>query len=382
MTNIKRVLTTISLFIVCIIALFFFYKNKFEFSKTDQIQTIVEPVEVLVTKIKNQDVEIIHELPARITAFKQSQVRPQIDGIITKQFFEEGSTVKQGEQLYQINDIQYIAFYNQAVADLKIANANLSTVTAKKERYSDLVKIDAVSQQEFDDVSAQFEQALANIEFAKSKVELAKINLDYTKVYAPISGKIGKSLVTEGALVTAKQAESLAVITQLDPVYVDIQQSSSEAILIKKHLNDITNIPVEVILDKDLDDIYPNKGTLKFTGVTVDETSGSISLRAIMPNPDGTLLPGLFVTAMLELGVFNLILIPQSAAIRGPDGELYVWIVKGNKAEKRILKSKYTYKNSWIVKNDVQEDEILVLEGYQKIHQNTNLNVVYSDNKQ
>lgn len=323
---------------------------------------------VSVTQIQEQQITIKQTLPGRVSAFRQSQIRPQVDGIITERLFEEGAEVTKGQQLYQIDDARYTASLNSALADLKSAEANVKTVKAREKRYKDLVKVKAVSQQEYDDIKAELDQANASIAVAQAAVDLAQVNLDYTKVYAPIDGRISRSFVTEGALVTANQAEHLATITQLDPVYIDMQQSGSAALKLRQKLMRKNTVPVSLILDEKSGQRYANHGVLKFSEVTVDETTGSITLRAIVPNPDGLLLPGLFVRAELDLGEETALLVPQRATTRKADGTLSVWIVDAdNKAQQRAITTSDAYEEYWIVESGVEAGDKLIVEGYQKV---------------
>ncbi|MAE51843.1 MAG: efflux transporter periplasmic adaptor subunit [Micavibrio sp.] len=326
------------------------------------------PQAVSVLELETTKIRYDYSLPGRISPFRQSQVRPQVDGIITERLFEEGADVKKGQQLYQIDDARYKAALNSTIADLKSAEANVKAVDARAKRYKDLVKINAVSEQEYDDIVAQLDQAKASVAVAQAAYDLAQVNLDYTKVYAPIDGRISKSFVTEGALVTANQSQHLATITQLDPVYVDMQQSGTEAMHIRTRMIGQDVVPVTLVLDEKTGQSYGKEGMLKFSEVTVEETTGSVALRALMPNPDGILLPGLFVRATIALGEEDVILIPQRAATRTPDGKLTAWIVdEQNRAQPRELKVDHAYEDNWIVTDGVKEGDRVVVLGYQKI---------------
>jgi membrane fusion protein, multidrug efflux system len=323
---------------------------------------------VAVYEVKSHSVSLKYELPGRITPYRQSQVRPQVDGIIVERLFEEGANVEKGDQLYQIDDKRYAAALNSALADLESAKANVKKVESLANRYKELVKIDAVSQQEYDDAKAELDQAKAAIAVAEAAVDLAQVNLDYTKVYAPISGRISRSFVTEGTLVTANQQQFLATITQLDPVYVDMQQSGEIAIGLRARMLGKDSIPVTLTLTEKADVQYGETGTLKFSEVTVNETTGSIALRALMPNPDGLLLPGLFVRATLDLGEDEALLVPQRATIRNPKGGLTVWVLnENNEASPRPLQIEQAYEDNWIVTGGVEAGDQIVIEGYQKI---------------
>jgi len=337
-------------------------------SKSDGNSTVAPPPQPVSTlTLTMQSINFSQQLPGRISSFRQSEIRPQVDGIITERLFEEGAQVIKGQQLYQIDDKRHKAALNSAVADLKSANALLKTGQSREKRYKDLVKINAVSVQEYDDVKADYDQAIASAAVAQAAVDVAKVNLDYTKVYAPISGHISRSFVTEGALVTANQTQYLTRITQLDPVYVDMQQSSSEAMGLRARMMSNQAVPVHVILDEKTNTRYPLAGEVKFSEVTIDEGTSSIVLRALMPNPDGLLLSGLFVQASLDLGKRNVLLVPQRAATRTPSGGLVAWVIEEGKAQQRTIEVDGAYKDSWIVSAGLNEGEQVIVEGYQKV---------------
>lgn len=326
------------------------------------------PQPVSVVTLEKEKVVFTEELPGRITPYRQSQVRPQVDGIVTERLFEEGATVEKGQQLYQIDDARYRAALNSAIADLKSAEANIKSVEARETRYKDLVKINAVSEQEYDDVTAELDQAKAAVAVAQAAVDVAQVNLDYTKVYAPITGRIGRSIVTEGALVTANQSQYLAIITQLDPVYVDMQQSGASAMQVRARLAGKGTTPVNLMMDDDQNTQYPHEGALKFSEVTVNETAGAITLRALFPNPDAVLLPGLFVRAKLSLGEDTVLLVPQRATIRSPDGSISAWVVDANnKAQPRNIKVERAHEDSWVVIDGLDVGDKVIVQGYQKV---------------
>lgn len=332
----------------------------------DAPQGRAQPVSVIT--LEQQQVNFTHTLPGRVSPYRQSQVRPQVDGIITERLFEEGAHVEKGQQLYQIDDARYRAALNSAIADLKSAEANVKAVESRANRYKELVKINAVSAQEYDDAKAQLDQAKAAIAVAQAAVDVAQVNLDYTKVYAPIAGRIGKSFVTEGALVTANQEQHLAVITQLDPVYIDMQQSGSDVDFLRNRIIGQNNIPVTVILNEATGERYEHQGTLKFSEVTIDESAGSIALRALMPNPDGVLLSGLYVRATLDLGAEETLLVPQRATMRQPDGSLQLWIVDDNNtAQPRTVQVEQARGSDWVVQGGVKAGDTIIVKGYQKV---------------
>ncbi len=326
------------------------------------------PPAVSVYQLKTETINREEILPGRISAFRQAEIRPQVNGIITQRLFEEGAFVEQGQALYQIDDVPYRAALASARADLVSAQANLDAATAKEARFAELVKTNAVSGQAYDDVKAELEMAKASIAVAEAAIEVAQVNLGYTRVYAPIAGRIGRSSVTEGALVTSNQSESLTMITQLDPIYVDITQPGVNSMQLRIEMSAASNIPVEIILDSSSGIVHPHKGELKFSDVVVDETTGSVGLRALVPNPDQTLLPGLFVRTKIELGNQPALLVPQRATIRNPQGGLNVWIIdESNQVNPRSITVSGAYGDSWIVSSGIDEGETIVIEGYQKI---------------
>ena len=285
------------------------------------------PPEVAVVEVRPQRVAITTELPGRTSAFLVAEVRPQVGGIIQKRFFTEGSDVKAGDILYQIDPATYQAAWDSAKAQLSRAEANISTTRVRAERYKELVEIKAVSRQEYDDAAAALKQAEADIEAGKAAVETARINLAYTKVTAPIAGRIGKSSVTVGALVMAGQGMPLATIQQIDPVYVDVTQSSASLLRLQQSMasgtlkrDSANRAKVKLILEDGTP--YPLEGALQFQDVTVDPTTGSYLLRIVFPNPKRVLLPGMFARAVLEEGVNEKALLDSAAGRQpGPEGQ-------------------------------------------------------------
>lgn len=320
-------------------------------------------LEVAAMRLQAEPVTVYEELPGRTMAYEIAEIRPQVNGIITERLFTEGSTVTQGQQLYQIDASTYKAIYDSARADLQKAEAMVKPLQAKNDRFADLVKIEAISQQEYDDIQADLAQAEAEIAIAKAALARAKINLDYTKVYAPISGRIGKSIVTKGALVTAGQLQPLAVITQLDPIYVDITQSSSDLLRLRRATSEVENLGVELLLDEEKS-LYEHKGKLLFHEVSVEPTTGSVKLRTLFPNPDRMLLPGLFVRARLGLEYPHALLVPQRAALRQPDGGLVVWVVGVDDTVRPVnLTVSRAVGNSWLVESGVSDGDVIVTVG-------------------
>ncbi len=354
------------------------------FAKEEQKPVTAPAQEVTVLNVTVQKISTQQSLPGRVTAFRQSEVRPQVDGIITERLFEEGSNVEKGQQLYQIDASRYTALLNSANADLQSAKANVQSIEARAGRYKDLVKVGAVSKQENDDAVAQMNTAKAAVAVAQAAVDLAKVNLDYTKVYSPISGQIGRSFVTDGTLVTANQSQALTMITQLDPVYVDMQQSLSESDVadIRSHMSGKNEIPVRLMMGRQ-GKAYQHQGTLKFSEVTVDQTSSSIALRALFPNPEGTLLPGSFVRAVIELGETDAVLVPQRATTRTPEGQLRVWIVdEQGKAQQRAITVGQAYEDQWIVETGLAQGDRVIVEGYQKVRPDAVVKIATAEEKQ
>jgi len=329
------------------------------------------PIEVTVVTLAPRPVPLFTELPGRTVAFRMAEVRPQVSGIVLKRMFTEGGDVAAGQQLYQIDPATYRAALGSAQADLAKARAGLKSVEAKAARYADLVQINAVSRQDYDDVVASLDQAKAQILVAQAEVDTARINLDYTKVYAPIAGRIGKSNVTEGALVTANQASALAAVTQLDPIYVDVSQSSSELIRLRRAAGQgqpADQAAVTLTLDG-TSQPYDVAGKLEFSDVTVDPSSGSVQLRAVFPNPHHDLYPGLFVRARVEQGRLDqAILVPQRALVHAADGSATVWVVGADsKVAPRPVEIGQSVGDGWLVKSGVQAGDQVVVEGLQKI---------------
>ena len=328
------------------------------------------PVSVSVLELKSQIISREETLPGRITAFKQAEIRPQVNGIITQRLFEEGAYVEKLQPLYQIDDRPYRAALSSAQANLQSALATAKASEAREERFKRLISNNTVSGQAYDDAKAEFDQAVASISIAEAAVTTAQVSLDYTKVLSPISGRLGKSSVTEGALVTTNQLESLSVITQLNPIYVDINQSGADAMRLRQEIVG-KNIPVSVIIDKDRNIRHLEKGELRFSGIIVDETTGSIGLRAVVPNSNDILLPGLFVHAIIELGEQDVVLVPQRASTRQADGSLVIWILDDdNKAIPKKLVVSGSYQDKWIVTNGAEAGDTVIIEGYQKIRPN------------
>ena len=333
--------------------------------------------EVSVVTIKAERITLTTELTGRVAASLTAEVRPQVGGIIQNRLFTEGSDVKAGEVLYQIDPASYQAAYEGAKAVLAKAEANLVPVKLKADRYKELHQSEAVSSQDLDDAVAAQKLTEADIEAAKAALEFARINLAYTKVTAPISGRIGRSTVTNGALVTASQAMPLATIQALDPVYVDVTQSSTDMLRLRKALENGSTQNNEgggnVMLTLEDGSKYPQPGNLKFTEAFVDESTGSVTLRTLFPNPNLMLLPGMFVRATLEEGVREQgVLVPQRGVTRNPDGKAMVMTVGADeKVEARIIQTERTVGHHWLVNEGLKPGDRVILEGLQKARPGT-----------
>ena len=367
-------------------------------------------LEVDYAILQAQDLRLTKELPGRVSAFNVSQVRPQVSGIIKERLFEEGSDVKEGDVLYRIDPALFQTAYNSAKANLEGKEAILGSTELLAERYERLIKTHAISKQDYDDVMARYKQAKADVDSAREMLENAKINLDYTEVRSPISGRIGRSFVTVGALVTANQPNYLSTVQQLTPVYVDVTQSTTELIKLQRELFNgslylrgeksanvklkledgsfyTTNIDYTITGEKP-DFII---GKLLFSDITVSESTSAVTLRILFENPQNMLLPGMYVTAIVEEGVReNSILVPQSATLKTTKSEPYVYILTketpkdlddkqdGNEDYKlkdeeyyvvrRDIEIDRDYKNNWLVSSGLEDSELLLLNGYQKVH--------------
>jgi len=328
------------------------------------------PVGVIVAK--TESVTLTSELTGRTSAHLVSEVRPQVGGIIKARLFQEGGYVRAGQALYQIDPATYQAAYNSAAAGLAQAQAQATAARLKAERYKGLVEINAVSKQDNDDAQAAALTAAANVAAQRAALDSARINLGYTRVLAPISGRIGKSSVTPGALVTASQATALATVQDLSKIYVDLTQSSTEMLKLQRDLASGQlgrSGSAQVTLKLEDGTTYPVPGRLEFSDVTVDPTTGSVGLRATFDNPNGVLLPGMYVRAVLGKGVANGgMLIPQAAVSRDPKGAATVMVVgaKGA-AEPRQVVTTQTVGDKWLVTSGLKAGDQVIVEGLQKV---------------
>jgi membrane fusion protein (multidrug efflux system) len=335
-------------------------------------------VEVTTVTLAPQQLAVTTELPGRTAPFRVAEVRPQVGGVLQKRLFTEGGEVKAGQQLYQIDPAPYQAAYDSAAATLARAEALRTSAHLKVERYKPLVAANAVGRQDFDDAVAAEQQNAADAAAGRAAVETARINLVYTKVLSPISGRVGRSSVTEGALVVTGQASALATVQQLDPIYVDVTQSSVEMLRLQRelaegHLRNAGNGQAETRLILEDGSEYPEAGRLLFSEVTVDQGTGSVTLRAVFPNPKRLLLPGMFVHARVEEGVADqALLVPQQGVTRSQSGEATALVVGAdNRAELRVLKVDRAIGDKWLVTDGIKAGDRVIVEGLQKVHPGT-----------
>ena len=331
---------------------------------TQQQATRAVPVSAIT--LEATTIQLTQQLPGRSVAYKVAEIRPQVTGIITERLFTEGSMVEQGQQLYQINPAPYQAVYNKVKADLLRAEANLASAAAKEARYRESLKVSVVSEQDYDDAKAALLDAKASVAIAQAAIESAEIDLNYTKVYSPISGQIGKSSFTEGALVTANQSTLLAKVTQLDPIYVDMQEARKKVFRLREKSKNTDQVMVTLDLGDGF--TYEHQGQFQFSEVTVNPTTSTVELRAIFPNPDQILFPGLFVHATLLLDTVDALLIPQKAGILGLGGKMNAWIIDDKDTAQLVpIVAKETHENNWIVSKGLKEGDIVITEGFQKL---------------
>lgn len=331
------------------------------------------PREVVIIKLEPRREVYTTALAGRIASFQVAEVRPQVGGILQQRLFTEGADVKAGQALYQIDPATYEAALDSAQAALMKAEANVTPARLKAERFRELLAIKAVSKQEYDDAQAAFKQAEADVVVNRAAVKTARINLEYTKVRSPISGRIGKSAFTPGALVTANQAQALTSVRQLDPVYVDITQSSQDLLRLRAQFTNgelrsaAEEAPVRLKLENGA--MYPHEGRLQFTDVSVDESTGMVSLRALFPNPEHILLPGMYVRAVIAEGVDeNALLVPQRALRRDPKGQASVLLVDGGgKVDVRLVDVGRTVGDSWQVLSGLKPGDRVIVEGGQNV---------------
>jgi len=318
-----------------------------------------------------EKVALTTELPGRVSAVTVADVRPQVTGLIQRRTFVEGSNVRAGSLLYQIDPATYRASLDSARAALAKAESTLRLAKLKADRYKELVAIRAVSQQDFDDADASAQQAAADVASAQASCETARINLGYTRITAPVSGRIGRSSVTEGALVTANQTTALATVQQLDPVYVDVTQSSSAILRLRRaiaagNLSAARSVKVQLLLEDG--STYPLDGALQFSDVTVDQSTGVVTVRAVFPNPHAELLPGMYVRARITEAVQDAaILAPQQAVTRDASGQALAYVVgPDNRLQTRTLTLGRAIGDRWLVNTGLAAGDRLVIDGAQK----------------
>lgn len=331
------------------------------------------PPDVKVVTLKAAPLTVSTELPGRTSAYRIAEVRPQVGGIILKRNYKEGSDVKEGESLYQIDPAPFQATLNSAQAELAKAKANAELARLTVNRYKPLLGTNYISRQDYDEAVSTYAQAQAAVQAAQAAVQTAQINLNYTKVTSPIAGLSGKSNVTEGALVATGQTRALTLVQQIDPIYVDVTQSSDDYLRLKQEIasgavdKEQGKVAVSLVTAENKD--YTHKGYLEFSDVTVDETTGSITMRAVFPNPQESLLPGMFVRARVDEGVRpDAILVPQEGVIRTAKGGAVVNVVNAkNEIEVRPVTVGQSYGNKWLITSGVNDGERIVVEGFQKI---------------
>jgi membrane fusion protein (multidrug efflux system) len=329
------------------------------------------PAEVTVVTLKTERITLQTELPGRTTAALSSEVRPQISGIVKARTFEEGARVKQGQVLYQIDPAPYRAALAGAEADLASSRSQLESAKIRDDRFAGLVKIEGVSKQEADDARLTHASAASAVQQKQAALEMARINLDYTSIKAPITGRIGKSTITAGALVTANQPQALATIRSLDPIFVDLTESSEQRLRLRAALGagklSAGGAAVKLILGDG--SVYPTEGKLEFSEVAVDEATGTVTLRATFPNPDETLLPGMYVRAQLTEAIAqDAVLAPQQGISRDPKGNATAMVVGADgKVEMRTLQAERAVGDKWLVESGLKAGDKLIVEGTNKI---------------
>src|SRR5258707_3085007 len=330
--------------------------------------------EVTVVTVHRQPVPVTTELPGRTSAYLVAQVRARVDGIVLRREFTEGADVKAGQRLYQIDPAPYRAALDSALAALQKAQANVAAMNAQAERYTIIIGGNGVSRQEYDNAIAAQAQAAADVASSKAAVRTARINLGYTDVVSPISGRIGPSQVTQGAYVQASAATPMATVQQIDPIYVDLNQSSVEGLKLRRDvangrlkLNGPDQAKVTLILEDGT--AYPENGTLQFTDITVDPSTGSVTVRAIFPNPHQVLLSGMFVRARIDQGVDDTaMLVPQVGVTHNSQGQATALVVgPDNKVALRIIKATRTLGDQWVVQGGLDEGERVIVAGVQKV---------------
>jgi len=339
------------------------------------------PPEVGVVELQTQRVVLSMELPGRTAAFRMAEVRPQVSGILQERLFKQGAEVKQGEALYRIDPNRYRAAHQRAEAELERARAELRQAQREWARTSNMFEKNAVSERERDQALSALERAQANVASARAAVETARVDLDYTEVKAPISGRTGPTLYTVGALVTANQAQPLSRVVQLDPMYVDIQLPVERLSRIRTSLAEGGTSAAEVKLLREDGRIYPHRGRLDVTDVTVDQGTSAVMLRAVVPNPDGELLPGMYVRVRLREAVReNAILAPQQGVTRDPQGRATALLVNdAGQVVQRRLETARAIGGFWLVDNGLEAGDRLIVSGLQKVQPGAPVTPVKAD---
>ena len=340
----------------------------------EQQQQAGGPPEAGFVTVQPQSFTLVNELPGRTSPYQIAEVRPQVTGIVQERLFEGGQQVEAGQPLYQLDDSLYKADVASARANLASAQATLKSTRLRAERFDKLLDMKAVSQQEYDEAQAALGETQAQVDAARAALQTARINLDYTTIKAPIDGRIGRSVVTPGALVTANQTEALATIRQLDPIYVDLTQSNQELRRLREaleagRLQQVGEDKARVTLLLEDGSEFDQPGTLQFSEFAVEESTGSVTLRALFPNPDNDLLPGMFVRARLPQGERDdAILVPQKGVARDPSGQATAMVIgEDNKVEQRQVTPERTVGNRWLISDGLQAGDRLIVEGLQKI---------------
>lgn len=353
---------------------------------SDKDKKAPPPPQVGYVHVQQKNVPLTVELTGRVAAYQMSEVRPQVSGIIRKRFFTEGSLVRAGQTLYEIDPRLYRASANEARANLASAQANAEATRVRAERYRPLAEAEAVSKQDYTDAAAQARQAAAAVAQGRAQLETAQINLRFTSVPAPISGRIGRSLFTEGALVTSNQADPLTVIQRLDPIFVDIQQSSADLLTLRRSLAKQGTVPSSATVRLLLEDgsEYGQTGTVQFSEVMVNASTGTVTLRARFANPDGLLLPGMFVRARFAQAIDqNALLVPQSAVSRTARGAASVFVVgSNNKAVQRSITVDRTQGQYWVVTQGLKPDDKVIVQGLANVKPDAPIRPVPADSPQ
>lgn len=346
--------------------------------KTQPPPANAAPVQVGVHRVEPQRQAIFTELPGRTSARLIAEIRPQVGGIVQRRLFEEGAQVRVGQVLYQIDPASFQASYASAQAGVSKAEATLNSARVTAQRNAELVKIDAISRQQGDDSEATVKQAQADLSVARASLDAARINLERTRIVAPISGRVDISTVTPGALVTANQETALTTVQQLNPLVVDVVQSSGELLRLRRELatgvlksRSADEAPIKLLLEDG--SAYPHVGQLQFSGVTVNRSTGAVTLRALVPNPDGVLMPGMYVRAVLESGVVEqALMVPQRGITRTPSGEASALVVGAeSRVERRVVRVDRAIGDRWQVVDGLRSGDLVIVDGLQRVKAGT-----------